>query len=133
MNEELQRALYTLVSAGLAPMAVYGATPQDSAWPYVVIGTPNADTQDTNDSDGALVRVPVRLYSAQGALAASGQFVDQVRQLLHHTEALVLTSATVVTVYVEGSQIEEPSEDGKARETVVTVAILVDDITPGTD
>jgi hypothetical protein len=131
MNEELQAAIITALAAGLTPLPVYGAVPQGADWPYVACGTPSSEPRDTDSSLGALVRIPVRLFSAQGAIAAATGFVDQVRDTLHHTD-LTIASATVVTVYVEGSSVEEPSEDGKARETVVTVAILVDDITTAT-
>lgn len=131
MNEELQAAVTAALAAGLAPTPVYGAVPQGAAWPHVVCGTPAAEQRDTDTSNGALVRVPIRLFSAQGAVANATSFVDAVRATLHHVD-LTITSATVVTVYVEGSSVEEPSEDGKARETVVTVAVLVDDITTGT-
>lgn len=131
MNEELQAAVITALAAGLAPLSVYGAVPQDAAWPYAVCGTPAAETRDTDTSDGALVRFPVRLFSAQGALAAATSFVDDVRAALHHVD-LSIGSANIISVYVEASSVEESSDDGKARETVVTVAVLVDDIATGT-
>lgn len=131
MNEELQAAIITALNAALA-LDVYGAVPQDTAWPYVVCGTPSSEQRDTDSSNGALVRAQVRLFAAQGAVALATQFEDQVRAALHHKSDLTLSNASVITVYVEGSSVEEPSEDGKARETVVTVAVLVDDIITGT-
>lgn len=131
MNEELQAEIIALLVAGLS-FDVLGAVPQDTDWPYVVCGSPSSEPRDTDTSNGALVRVPVRLFNQSGAVAESTRFIDQVRALLHHTDDLELTTATVVTVYVEGTSVEEPTEDGKARETVVTVAVLVDDIITGT-
>lgn len=135
MNEELQRALYALVAAGLAPdLPVFGFPPDNQPLPYVVLGEPQSQPADTTDSNGELVRVPVRIFTRASTLAQATEAVDRVRALLHHTEgALSLTKGTAVTMYIEGSSVEEPSEEGKARETVVTVAILVDDIITGTD
>lgn len=133
MHEDLQQAIVSLLAAGLAPLSVFGAVPQDQAYPYVVVSEADSTQADTDDSDGELVRMQVRLFRAASEVARATEFIDRAKQLLHHTESLTLTTADVVTVYMEGSAVEGPSDDGKARETVVTVAILVDDITPGTD
>jgi hypothetical protein len=132
MHEELQAAIIALLAAGL-PEAVYGAVPQGAAYPYVVAGEPEGITQDTDTSVGELVHLRVRLFRKAGEVARANEFKDRVRSVLHRTEALSISKGSVVTVYVEGDSVEEPADDGKARETVVTVAILVDDITTGTD
>lgn len=133
MHEDLQQAIVALLTAGLTPLDVYAAVPQDAAYPYVVVGESDSTQSDTDDSDGELVRYQVRHFRAAGEVAKATEFIDRTRALLHHTEGVLLAAANVITVYVEGSAVEGPSDDGKARETVVTVAVLVDDIATGTD
>lgn len=134
MNEELQAALFTLVTAGLAPWPVYGAAPQDTAYPYVVVGEPETSPRNTDSSVGVLLTVRVRHFGRSGAVQESNEFLDRVRELLHHQEStLALTNAEAVTMYIDGTSVEEPSEEGKARETSATVAILIDDVTDGTN
>ncbi len=129
MFEELQANLVTLLLARMAPLAVYGAVPQDAAYPYMVVGEHDAETADTDDTRRELVRYRLRHYRAAGAVAAAAEFEDNIRAALHRTEDLALTRGQVVTIYVEGSAVEEPADEGKARETAVTVAILISDIT----
>lgn len=133
MFEDLQQKLIILLTSGLTGEAVYGAVPQDAAVPRVVVGEPEAEARDTDTSLGALVKVKVRIIRKAGDVAGSLELLDRVRALLHNTEALTLDAATVVTVYIESSAGDPPADDGKTRETEVTVAVLVDDITPGTD
>lgn len=133
MDEELQIALIGLLSAEVAPLTVYGAVPQDTAVPYYVAGEPQSDDASTDTSTGALYKIRVSYYDKAGALSAANLAIGKIRAALHHKEdALSLSLGAAVTMYVEGTSVEEPSDEGKARETAVSVAILIDDITAGT-
>jgi len=132
--EDLQQKLIALLAAALGGgHSVYGAVPQNAAVPYLVVGEPAVDRMDTDSSLGALVKMRVRIIRKAGDIAGGLEMADFLIQLLHHTEALTLDAGTVVNVYVEGVSGDAPSDEGKTRETEVTVAVLVDDITPGTD
>lgn len=133
MFEDLQQQLIALLTSGLTGESVYGAVPQDAAVPRVVVGEAEADSQDTDTSIGALVKVRVRIIRKAGDVAGGLEVLDRIRAILHHTEALTLAAATVVSVYIPTSSGDPPADDGKTRETEVSVAVLVDDITPGTD
>lgn len=132
MFEELQQAVMALLTTGLAPDAVYGAVPQDATVPRVVVGEPSSERVDTDSSLGALVKLKVRVIRKAGDIAGSTAMSDRIHELLHHTALLTLSSATVVNVYIEGMAGDPPADEGKTRETEISVAVLLDDITPGT-
>lgn len=133
MFEDLQQQLLTLLAAGLAPEAVYGAVPHGAVAPYLVVGEPTAERRDTDSSLGALVSMRLRIVRKAGDIAGATEMADRIHALIHHTEALTLSAATVVSVYCEGMAGEPPADEGKTRETEVSVSVLLDDITPGTD
>lgn len=133
MFEDLQQKLIAMLAAALHPEAVYGARPQDAPVPFTLVGEPSSDRADTDDSIGRLVKTRVRFVRKAGDIAGSLARADLVAAVLHHTEMLTLDAGTVVTVYVDGVDSDPLVDDGKTRETEVTVAVLVDDITPGTD
>src|SRR5688572_20707802 len=132
MFEELQQQLVALLVAGLPGEAIYGAVPQDAAVPRIVVGEVEADNADTDSSLGKLTRTRVRIIRKAGDMAGSVEMADRVLDLLHHTEALTLTTGDVVTVYCDGPVSDAPGDEGKTRETEVSVFVLVDDITSGT-
>lgn len=142
MHEELRKEIIRLLNAapvlsvGPPPAAVvfYDHVPQGvAAFPYGVMGDASTAAEDTDSADGALVRFPVSLFSKYKGGRETASMSDAVRDALHHHEdSLVLTTCTAVTMFVEGSQEDPTTDDGKARESVVTVAVRVYAITAGT-
>jgi hypothetical protein len=141
MHEELRKEIIRLLNAapihsvGTPPVDVvfHDHVPQDSTFPYGVLGDATSAGEDTDTAEGALVRFPISCFSKYKGGRETAAMADAVRAALHHQEDLmVLTTCTAVTMFVEGSQEDPTTDDGKARESVVTVSIRVYAITAGT-
>jgi hypothetical protein len=135
MHEALRTALYILVHADLSAdsIAVHDYVPDNTtSYPYVAIGEVAAAAEDTDSSDGALVRAKLLVSSKYKGGKECAEILDRLRTLLHHTEALVVPGSTVVSVYVEGTSQDPDAEAGELREGELDLAVRLDDITPGT-
>lgn len=131
MNESLRAALFTILDAyTFTPVAkVFDHVPQDNKiFPNVCIDTVTYDAADTDTSTGALFKITLRVQSNYKGGKECAELLDQLRDLLHHTEDFSMSGANVITVYVEGTTQEPNAENGELREGTLSLSILLDTV-----
>jgi len=122
-QEEIQAAIY----AQLAPLGyqVFDNVPQDSAFPYLVIGDDTSVEWDADDFIGSDSTVTIHAWSQYRGRKEVKEMLRVVYNALHRAEfaieggALIECSAEFQQTFVES--------DGLTRHGVIRFRVLVED------
>lgn len=121
----LQQAIYARLSA-VVSVAVYDHTPQDVAFPYVVIGEDDTVIPfDTDDSVGAESTINIHVWSRYRGWKEVKEIQREVYQALHRYE-LSVTGAHVVTVEFDDARTFL-DQDGLTRHGVTRFRIITEE------
>jgi hypothetical protein len=113
---EIQKAIFVRLTAQLAGTPVYDHVPQDSAFPYVVIGADTSIPWDTKTNDGQEFTCTFHVWDK---LAAGRKSVKSLMQniysALHQQESnLSLSGFTVVLMRCEFTETyQETAVEGE--------------------
>lgn len=99
----LQQAIYSALTGNAPLMAlvtgVYDHVPQDTPYPYMVLGDPLVqDVSNMKDSQLA-VSIPLTIWSREGGRKETGALSEMVHALLHEA-MLTLTGQTLISLRV---------------------------------
>lgn len=111
----LQAAIYARLVSQLGPVPVYDHVPQDSAFPYVMIGADTAIPWDTKTTDGQEFTCTIHAWDALKAGRKSVKTIMQdVYTALHHQQAnLAVAGFTLILIRCEYTEtIQETAEEG---------------------
>jgi hypothetical protein len=106
----LQAALYTRLTSELT-IPVYDFTPQDSEFPYAVIGADTTIPLDTKTTDGHEFTSTIHLWTKGAGRKALKEQMQAVYDALHEQEIGFLSGTVLVRCeYTETMQ--DPSSEG---------------------
>ncbi|MDB2415490.1 DUF3168 domain-containing protein [Rickettsiales bacterium] len=95
---ELQKAIFTALSADgtLSSMisGVYTHVPQDTAYPYVVIGETNSVQIPTNTTDRRQISINIIAYSKERGSKEAIDIQNEIKRLLHR-QTLAMTGCSM--------------------------------------
>jgi Protein of unknown function (DUF3168) len=122
MNEELQQAIYAVLTADTSgPYPVYDAVPRDAAMPYLTIGEATLTKYATDESSGYEAVVTIHAWSKYAGRKEAEEMLDYVRGLLDR-------SSLDITGFI-GCSFEQAQnfldQDGTSRHGVIQFRVLV--------
>lgn len=129
-SAELQVAVYERLTGFVALMGlvtgVYDHVPQTAVLPYVQIGEPISENDDTDDTLGADHDIVIHVWSDHRGQLETKQIQQQVYAALHRHD-LQTTEGHVFNVECE---LEETflDEDGLTRHGVQRFRVLMDEV-----
>lgn len=122
MQSQIQTAIFTRVSALNFP--VYDHVPQDSAYPYIVIGDDTSIPFDTDNSTGTEATCTIHIWSRQRGRKEVKQMFGLINTSLHRAEFSV-TGGALIECQAEFEESFMDS-DGLTRHGVMRFRLLVD-------
>ena len=122
MQEEIQAAIYAKVSAIGWP--TYDHVPQESSFPYVVIGDDTSVPWDTDDSIGSETTCTVHIWSRSRGRKEVKEIMRTVYEALHRAEFAVIGGQLVECVAEFAESFVDP--DGLTRHGVIRFRLIVD-------
>lgn len=122
MQEEIQAAIYAKVSAIGWP--TYDHVPQESAFPYIVIGDDTSIPWDTDDSIGSETTCTIHVWSRHRGRKEVKEIMRTVYESLHRAEFAIIGGQLVECV----AEFEESfmDADGLTRHGVIRFRLIVD-------
>lgn len=101
----LQRAIFdtldgSILGLGGATVAVYDDVPENTAYPYVVIGEETAANNGTKDVDGIEHTLTLHVWSQYRGRREIKEIMSSVYQLLHDA-AITVSGASLVNIRQE--------------------------------
>ena len=99
--------MFARLTAELSGTPVYDAVPQDSTYPYVVIGEDTALAWDTKDTDGHEFTITVHVWTRGKGRKAAKDLMEQVYDALHHQQLAGVGLVVLRCEYAETT----PDED----------------------
>lgn len=99
----IQAALYSALSGNISA-TVYDHVPENSAFPYVVIGEDLANEWDTDTEQGFETVLTLHYWSRYRGKKEIKQLMGEVYGLLHRTD-LTITGQYTVSLMWESSEI----------------------------
>lgn len=118
----LQTAIYSALSGdsnltSTLSCGVYDDTPEESAFPYIVIGEDTTTDYSTKDVDGGATTMTVHVWSQYKGSKETKNIIDRVHTLLHDS-ALSQSGFNLVNMRYEFSDIiRDP--DGVTRHGII--------------
>lgn len=122
MQSQIQAAIFTRVSDLNFP--VHDHVPQDSAYPYIVIGDDTSIPFDTDNSTGTEATLTIHVWSRQRGRKEVKQMFGLINTLLHRAEFSV-TGGALIECQAEFEESFMDS-DGLTRHGVMRFRLLVD-------
>jgi len=127
MNElEIQKAVYAVLSGALS-VPVYDHVPQDTKYPYVVVGDDTSVPFDTDDSLGSESTVTVHVWSQYRGRSEVKALLQEIYDALHRQDVAVENATTIESIAEFQETIVEA--DGLTRHGIIRFRITVDDLT----
>jgi hypothetical protein len=121
---ELQKAVYTALTAAVAPVVVYDDTPDNVALPYVQIGEFEEVPWDTDTTIGRETLFVVHTWSRYDGMKDLKDLMDTVKAALHN-QNLTVTGEYFVLCFVEDSRsMVDP--DGRTRHGVQRFRVITE-------
>jgi hypothetical protein len=122
MQEEIQAAIYTKVSAIGYP--TFDSVPQESAFPYIVIGDDTSIPFDTDDSLGSETTCTIHVWSRHRGRKEVKEIMRTLYEALHRAEFPIIGGALIECQ----AEFEESfmDADGLTRHGVIRFRLLVD-------
>lgn len=122
---QIQKAVYTALVAAL-DVPVFDHVPQDSPYPYVVVGDDTAVPWDTDDSLGTEATVTVHAWSQYRGRAEAKELLEQIYTALHRQDIAVENAVTIESIAEFQQTIVE--SDGLTRHGIIRFRITVDQL-----
>jgi hypothetical protein len=112
---ELQKAIYTRLNSQLSPTSVYDHVPQNSTYPYVVIGEILSVPWDTKTADGQEFSVTVHVWDKGAGKKSVNLKMESVYTALHQQESNLSPSGFTV-ILIRCDYIAVFQETGEATD-----------------
>lgn len=128
---DLQSAIYSILNGDATLDAIIGNNkifdnvPQDTAYPYVVIGNINVINTGTKTLDGNEYNVDIDIWSEYRGKKEISDAMERIYELLHDTTYSV-SGANFVNSQVR-STITLVENDGITRHAVLSLSVIVYD------
>jgi hypothetical protein len=122
---QIQKAVYTALVAAL-DVPVFDNVPQNSPYPYVVVGDDTAVPWDTDDSLGTEATVTVHAWSQYRGRAEAKELLQQIYTALHRQDIAVENAVTIESIAEFQQTIVE--SDGLTRHGIIRFRITVDQL-----
>jgi hypothetical protein len=122
MQEEIQAAIYAKVS-GLG-WPTFDHTPQDTPFPYVVIGDDTSIPWDTDDSIGTETTCTIHVWSRHRGRKEVKEIMRTLYEALHRQELSIIGGALVECMAEFQESFLDP--DGLTRHGVIRFRLIVD-------
>jgi len=122
---QIQKAVYTALVAAL-DVPVFDNVPQNSPYPYVVVGDDTAVPWDTDDSLGTEATVTVHAWSQYRGRAEAKELLEQIYAALHRQDIAVENAVTIESIAEFQQTIVE--SDGLTRHGIIRFRITVDQL-----
>ena len=105
---EIQQVIYDVLSGdatlGAMVTGVYDYVPQDTAYPYVVIGDMDGRDWSASGLDGLESRASIEAYSRYGGRKEALQIMESIHSLLHDG-SLTMSGHALVSMRFESGQV----------------------------
>lgn len=122
MQEEIQAAIYSKVSAIGWP--TFDHVPQESTFPYIVIGDDTSVPWDTDDSIGSETTCTVHIWSRHRGRKEVKEIMRTVYEALHRAEFAIIGGQLVECVAEFAESFVDV--DGLTRHGVIRFRLIVD-------
>jgi hypothetical protein len=119
----LQTSVFTRLNADLSPTTAHSEVPQNTAYPYVVIGHDSGADFGTRDRYGLDVEVTIDCYSRDTGTDELKNLVDSVLASMA-SPVFVVTGWQVSVLNFSGVEINELG-DGESRLATVTYQFIL--------
>jgi hypothetical protein len=122
MQEEIQTAIFNRVSAIGYP--TYDHVPQESEFPYIVIGDDTSIPWDTDDSIGSETTCTIHVWSRHRGRKEVKEIMRTLYEALHRAEFPIIGGALVECQAEFQESLLDP--DGLTRHGVIRFRLTVD-------
>jgi hypothetical protein len=122
MQEEIQAAIFARVSAIGYP--TFDHVPQDSVFPYVVIGDDTSIPWDTSDSLGSETTCTIHVWSRHRGRKEAKEIMRTIYEALHRAEFPIIGGSLVECQAEFEESFMDP--DGLTRHGVIRFRLIVD-------
>ena len=113
----LQAAAYARLTSQLGATPVYDFVPQDSAFPYVVVGETTSLAWDTKTADGQEFTVTLHAFTRGAGRKGLNALVEAVRLALHEHPLAVAGHAVAVLRCEFTQTLQEDGPEGDPGHT----------------
>lgn len=111
---EIQKAVFEALNESPGTdFTVYDDVPQDTSYPYIVVGESTSAPFDTKDANGFEVSLIIHFWSQFDGREEVKQMMDQVYEVLHDSYLDVEGFDTVLCLFEFSETFLEP--DGRTR------------------
>lgn len=128
----LQSAIFTRLSAALAPLAVYDDPPNQpdglplDGFPYILIGDDTAISWDTDTSLGASATITLHVWSRYAGKKEAKTILGQIYTALHRGAANLSASGyAFIDCLLEFSEVVDEI-DGKTRHGIARYRVYME-------
>lgn len=122
MQEEIQAAIYAKVAAVGWP--TFDHVPQETAFPYVVIGDDTSIPWDTDDSLGSETTCTIHVWSRHRGRKEVKEIMRTIYEALHRAEIAIIGGQLVECMAEFQESFMDP--DGLTRHGVIRFRLIVD-------
>ncbi len=122
MQEEIQAAIYAKVAAIGWP--TFDHVPQETAFPYVVIGDDTSIPWDTDNSLGSETTCTIHVWSRHRGRKEVKEIMRTIYEALHRAEIAIIGGALVECMAEFQESFMDP--DGLTRHGVIRFRLIVD-------
>ena len=122
---QIQKAIYGVLDSTLS-VPVYDHVPQDTKYPYVVVGDDTSVPWDTDDSTGTEATVTIHAWSQYRGRAEVKALLEQIYGALHRQD-IAIEDVHVIESVAEFQQTIVES-DGLTRHGIIRFRVTVDDL-----
>jgi hypothetical protein len=111
---EIQKTVYSRLTSQLTPVPIYDFVPQDSAYPFVVIGRVSSEQWGTTTKDGQQFTVQIHAFDKAAGKKSVQTILQNIYAALHQQESnLIMTGFTAITCNCAMSEaFQDPSPEG---------------------
>lgn len=121
---QIQKAVFDVLQSALS-VPVFDHTPQNSPYPYVVIGDDTSVPWDTDDSLGTEATVTVHVWSRYRGRAEVKELLEHIYDALHRQD-IAIAGVDVIESIAEFQQTIVES-DGLTRHGIIRFRLTVDE------
>jgi hypothetical protein len=122
---QIQKAVFTILTGAL-DVPVFDHVPQDTKYPYIVVGDDTSVPWDTDDSTGTESTVTIHAWSQYRGRAEVKDLLAQIYDALHRQD-IAIEDVHVIESIAEFQQTIVES-DGLTRHGIIRFRITVDDL-----
>lgn len=124
MQEQIQAAIFTRLSSVGTP--VYDHVPQDTPFPYIVIGDDTSTAWDTDNSIGSESTLTIHVWSRQRGRKEVKEIMADIYASLHRHDVSISGGVLVECAAEFQESFLDP--DGITRHGVIRFRLIVDAI-----